>query len=448
MGRVEAEAKRRKQLEQQYSAIQAQIDELSKTVSPYNPQGSNPRLLSQLQSQQAKIWKELNTLTQNQTAREQEQRVQQEYAEEAEAANQQHAEELQKTKPQNNNTSDTMKKIGEEISERASRLGDLWEAYKHPIQTIKDYNYQQKNAQAMSDYEYFKNRNIYVQYAKAKQKLAQMPATQRPWSNENKIVKEFEQRYKRYFGKEVDNDAVNLFYNDYSLQNVENGDIPNMMTELANKWYGSQIESMADQYAGAGLGTANALMNQWKQNEHGQGTLRSIDIPAGVKPDKEGEFIKGPENMKQFFKTLLLDYYRCVAYKEYLTEMIRNGQASAMIASTGASDELQYWDELIQSIIPADLADYESELNMVYQRWSKFAQAVVMQHNNSLTFKDINWTDKGGGHGSGFYQLPDDQPTEDNTSVPSASSATGTTVPEAAKHGTSNKTGGLPPRKE
>ena len=402
------------QLQQQYSAITAQVNALSQTVSPTNPYGTNPQQLKQLQSQQTAIHNRITFLQNQQKAQEQEQRAQQQYQQEADEFNKQLAEEKQQKQPQADRTKSLFKDqqaqdYGDYLDDQIRATQAMWDSKKNA----------QQRQQETDDDAFFNSTGVYERYAGARRRLNSINPAMRlfnPLPEDSKFVKEFEDRYKRKFGKDVDREAADQFYNEYSMTNVATNldNVAAKMKQLTEQWYGSQIDKMAEQYtAGRAGGTLKDVQEAWNNAlalSNADGTtvnqtpdqILTDDVKDSVDPvDYEEVYSKGPDAVYKWFYDLFFDYYRMVAYSEWLQEMINNGQFGTYQKS---NDQMKQAQDILQNQIPQDKQDYEGNIQFVSSEWNKILSAIII--DNKYKRSDVDWSNKGGGHGTGFKATP------------------------------------------
>lgn len=398
------------QLQQQYSAITAQVNALSQTVSPTNPYGTNPQQLKQLQSQQAAIHNRITFLQNQQKAQEQEQRAQQQYQQEADEFNKQLAEEKQQKQPQADRTKSLFK------DQQAQDYGEFLDNELLSSQAKWDAKQKTKaTQQAADDDAFFNSTGVYERYAGARRRLNSINPAMRlfnPLPEDSKFVKEFEDRYKRKFGKDVDRETADQFYNEYSMPNVATNldNVAAKMKQLTEQWYGDQIDKMAEQYtAGKTGGTMKEVEQEWNQKLtiESTGYKQSIDdLPI---PDLRDPNVfpnidlweQGPQAVYQWFREAFFDYYRVKTYTEWLQEMLNNGQFGTYQKS---NDQMKQAQDILQNKAPMDMQECEQDIQYMSNEWNKLLQQVITV--NTYKFNNVDWSDKGGGHGTGFRATP------------------------------------------
>ena len=131
--------------------------------------------------------------------------------------------------------------------------------------------------------------------------------------------------------------------------------------KLAKQMYSTQIEELEKQYLTAGTGKSLAeIANAYASIDTGD--VGSDDVIKMT--DGNGQKVMVPfSEIENTVKMGCEEYYRLVAFENYLEEHMRSGTIDLFMQQAGMEGEYDYVSDLLKNKIPQDKQNYINELN-------------------------------------------------------------------------------------
>lgn len=263
--------------------------------------------------------------------------------------------------------------------------------------------------QAQQDADYFNNYQNTQNYINAMGTLGDMyknrpilgsrtPGLSADQKSAYQTIDDYEQRYKRHFGKDnlPDKERMYTLHQDYgykTLAGMSESEIYNMFMSLADKWYGQQINAMAASYCNAGFNTAD---QNDKDNQFGGHNLVVNEITRNISPDaidldtlEDGSVIT-LANYKDTMLEWARMYYANAAFKQWLTEMLQSGELEAYAHKYG-TDDIDYARERYSGI-DTSMNETKKHMDYVYGMYLDAIEYFRKKENSNLDTSKIQKT--------------------------------------------------------
>lgn len=186
-------------------------------------------------------------------------------------------------------------------------------------------------------------------------------------------IKDYETRHQRYFGSTGEKpyypmkdtrDNIQALYGQFGyskMAGLEPEQRGEEFLKLAKQMYSTQIDELEKQYLTAGTGKSLAeIANAYASIDTGD--VGSDDVIKMT--DGSGQKVMVPfSEIENTVKMGCEEYYRLVAFENYLEEHMRSGTIDLFMQQAGMEGEYDYVSDLLKNKIPQDKQNYINELN-------------------------------------------------------------------------------------